>query len=308
MSRRRKKRNGFPGPPQRQPNTPTVYHFDRFSLEDVRRWKQGQDEFKRIYWAQYDALAFQRSEVMDEINRSLNKAAIGPFNFTGYQRAVKYKWSQDPLSIQGSIREQGGRFNIGQIDTTRFPPFPALYLGQDRDTVLQEILQSDLNPSGGLTPQELALTDSTSVSIVAVYGSLETIIDLYQPERLQGFVDVIKGFKVSGTIKTDAKKVGLTLSEVENITQLLSAIYEPNWRGYPLHLDLPSGSQTFGQLAYKAGIEGICFKSKYSEKPCLAIFPQNFRNPDSFVQLVDEAPKGVIRNRLDSKTYDRVHF
>lgn len=307
MPRRRKVRNGFPGPPKRQPNNPTVYHFDTFSVEDVRRWKQGQDEFKRIYREQYNELAYQRSQIIDEINQSLNGAAIGPVEFSEFQRAVKYKWSLDPLSIRGSVLEQGGRFNIGQIDNTRFPPFPALYLGKDRDTALQEIIQSDLKASSALSPQELALTDSASISIVSVFGSLETIIDLYQPERLQGLVDLIKEFKVSPSIKADGKKVGLQLAEVMDVTQLLSALYDPNWRGYPLHLDLPSGSQTFGQLVYGAGIEGIRFKSKYSEKPCLAVFPQNFRNPDSFVQLMDEAPKDIKCKRLDSKSYDRVN-
>lgn len=301
-------RRNRPWKPRRRkpiPPNPTVYHLDTFSLEDVQRWKQGQDEFKRVYWDWYSQLAFQRSKILPEIKTALAEAAIGPFDFNDYQRAVKYRWSLDPLSVRGSLLDEaGGRFNIGDIDRTKFTPFASLYLGEDKMTALQEMFQVDPQGEGEFTAEELALTNPGSETCVATFGSLETIIDLSQPNRLKDFVDLIKGFTVSEELVRAGRKLGINVNVVLEVTQLLLTLTTPNWRSFPEHVDVPANCQIFGQLVSEAGIEGIKYPSKYAGKSCLAVFPQNFRGKDSFVELKDQPPPGVTRTRLDSNTVD----
>jgi hypothetical protein len=74
-----------------------------------------------------------------------------------------------------------------------------------------------------------------------------------------------------------------------------------------MQFDVPSTSQIFGQLAIDAGIEGIVYPSKFTNKNCLVIFPQNFeKNSKSFIQLDDTAPKGIITSRLDPKIWNEL--
>jgi hypothetical protein len=296
-----------PQPPRHQLLRP-VYNLDRFTLKDIEQGKERQKLFSRVYWGRDSEFAYQRSLIKDEIKAALLSAAVKPFTFSKFQRAVKYKWSEDPLSSEGSLKDAGGRFNVGDIYPAQFPVFPALYLGEDKDTALQEIFQCETAGLGGLTGQELALTKPDSISIVSVYGSLESIIDLYDArglKGLQGFIDLIKDFEHSEETNVELKKLGDNREAVKTMEGFLSAVYEPNWRSMSMQIDLPAASQTFGQLVAEAGIEGIRYKSKFTGKPCLAIFPQNFVEPDSFVQLSDQPPPGVTRIRLEAKKSEK---
>ena len=287
--------------PETDPPNPTVYHLDTFSLEDVRQWKKGQDEFVRVYWNWYSQLAHQRSRILPKLKAALSDAAVGPFDFNGYQRAVKYKWALEPLSVRGSLLDEvGGRFNIGEIDRTKFTPFPALYLGEDKMTALQELFQVDPQGQGELTAEELALTNPGSVACVSTYGSLEKYIDLGQPERLKSFVDLLKDFGVSEDLVKAGQKIGININVTRNVETLMTTLTYPNWRAYPQHVDVPAYCQLFGQLVAEAGIERIKYPSKYEDKNCLAIFPQNFSGTDSFVALNDDTPQEVIKRKIDS--------
>jgi len=307
VSRSRKYR-GWRPPRRREPGrtNPTVYHLDTFTIEDVRRWKRGQEEFVRVYWNYYNELAYQRSKKMPEIKAALLEASVEPYDFSEYQRAVRYRWTLDPLSVKGSLSDIGGRFNIGDIDRTKYPLFPALYIARDRATAIQELQQ--VNPEGaeGLSAEELALTETASITVVSVYGSIEPLIDLYQPERLNRFMDVIKGFKLSDGLIRDAKALGLEVGVSNDLSLLMRTLLDGEWRRFPMHVDVPSNSQIFGQLSVEAGVAGILYPSKYGEKECLSIYPQNFRNTDSFVQIADKAPVGIKRKRLDANSVKEI--
>ncbi len=232
---------------------------------------------------------------------------VGPEEFSNYYRSVKYKWSHDPLSVRGSVLDDaGGRFNFGEISRTQYPPFPCLYLGSDKITALKELFQVPPEGRGGLSSDELALSAQPSETSLAVYGSLGTIIDLNQPERLKGFVNLIKDFKITDSVVKAGRKLGVEVNAVQTVQGLMSALLYPNWRAYPMHVDVPASCQIFGQLVSEAGIEGIKYPSKYGGKDCLAVFPQNFAGTDSFVQLKDQAPPGVTRIRLDSRSCDEL--
>ena len=69
-------------------------------------------------------------------------------------------------------------------------------------------------------------------------------------------------------------------------------------------IDVPSSPQIFGQLVWEAGIEGILYNSKFSEKECLVIFPQNFDETcGSFVELDDPAPQEAKILKWDVDTW-----
>jgi hypothetical protein len=84
-----------------------------------------------------------------------------------------------------------------------------------------------------------------------------------------------------------------------------------NWsqrhsRRWPIMFDVPSTSQVFGSLVMNAGIEGILYNSTITQKACLAIFPQNFLNSSTFIELDDAAPSADVQCRIDSSNFINV--
>ncbi len=69
-----------------------------------------------------------------------------------------------------------------------------------------------------------------------------------------------------------------------------------------MQVDIPANSQLFGQLVVRAGIEGIVYPSKFNDRDCLAVFPQNFSGTGSFVELLDTPPAQTVTRRLDGTT------
>jgi len=135
-------------------------------VSDISSSKEKYEELAHFHWEFYSELEYLRTRIYDSLKDSLRERAT-PFQFSGWQRAVKYKYSLMPLSTKGSQVDPGGRFNIGAINPTRFPVFPALYLAKDKRTAISEILGR--SPAGGaaLEPEELALTNPSSIAIVS---------------------------------------------------------------------------------------------------------------------------------------------
>lgn len=76
-----------------------------------------------------------------------------------------------------------------------------------------------------------------------------------------------------------------------------------NWRDMPMLWDIPANSQILAQIAYAAGIEAILYPSKITCKNCLALFPKNFQQSDSYIKLEGEIPKEVKNLQIDYKNY-----
>jgi hypothetical protein len=70
--------------------------------------------------------------------------------------------------------------------------------------------------------------------------------------------------------------------------------------------DVPSTCQVFGGIVMNAGIEGILYNSAINQGECLAIFPQNFLNSSSFLELDDEPPSAEVQRRIDSTNFDSI--
>jgi hypothetical protein len=84
---------------------------------------------------------------------------------------------------------------------------------------------------------------------------------------------------------------------------MVEVLQDRNWRAMPMRLDSPSASQVFGRLVMDAGIEGIIYNSVLTQKPCLAIYPQNFPNSSAVVELDDPAPTQNVQTRIDAATF-----
>lgn len=277
--------------------------LDQFTVDAVRNAKKYGRERVRYYWEYYTSLARQRTEKSDEIKRCLLSAAEVPSPLKRWQRVVDYRYSLHPLSAVGSlITDPGGRFNIGDIDRTQFPPFPALYLAADQSTAIVERF-GEIEAPAGLSNLDFALRSGPSFSCVSVSGCLDSVVDLRHRERLRSFVDIIKTFKLPTDLAAHARELGIDPpSVIGSVDELISALTRPGWREEPMQVDIPAASQIFGQLVWSAGIEGIVFPSSRSGAACVAIFPENLSS-SSFAELDDKAPAGVTHLRLDGTTY-----
>lgn len=265
--------------------------------EDLENFELQKDKILKHFWDLYSDLAYQRHKISDQLKNSLLEAATGPYEFSGWQRQVKYKYSLIPLSPKGSLIEPGGRFNVPNMDSIQISPFPALYIAKDKETVLQEAGQSGYAPQG-LSSLDLALVRKNSISIVSIGGKLDLIIDLHNPQTLQPFLNLIKKFSISKKIIASAKEIGIKAPKIaRKLDSLIENLLEPNWRAWCMQFDIPANCQIFGQLVASAKIEGILYPSKFTKKQCLAIYPQNF-DSDSFVAIEDDVPEGTM-SRLD---------
>lgn len=248
------------------------------------------------------AILLRRRSIREELNSSLRNAGAA-FQFSGWQRVVKYKHSLDPLSAKASLFDPGGRFNVGAIDPTRYPMFPALYLAADKGTALAEVIGRDKGV-GALTPEQVALTKPASISAVSVTGKLEAVIDIRASGNLFKFVSLIKNFKLSKPLISEARRLGWSpLTLITTVAELKAVLALDNWRNWPTLYDVPAGGQVFGGVAVDAGIEGILYESVLTGRECLAVFPQNFLNSSSYVELDDPAPRDDVRMRIDSGNF-----
>jgi len=307
---RRKRYSRYIQPKHRPPQVhSTFFLLDRFSVGDINKWIAFKDRFLKYHWDYYNDLAYQRSKIADKIKESLLGAAQKALTFKKWQRAVKYKYANEPFSVAGSLIDPGGRFNVGDINPSQFPPFPALYLASDKETAIQELLSQKIDPKQNiqkLDPLDFALTSHDSIAIVSLSGSIGSIINLKEPKGLQPFVDLIKDFPVSDSLKKTSKAIGEQEPElIRTVSKLLDILLDPNWRLWPMQFDVPVTSQIFGQLVSEAGIEGVLYTSKFTGNDCLAIFPHNFEE-GSFIQLDDEAPKETKICHLDTKTWNEI--
>ena len=287
----------------------TFILLDQFSVADIHKWTAFKDQFLKYHWDYYNELAYQRSQIGDEIKKSFFEAVQKTFAFEKWQRAVKYKYALEPFSTTGSVTDPaGGRFNIGDINPSQFSPFSALYLASDANTARQELLCQEIDPGQEARALDFALTNPTSVVNISLSGALDSIINLREPEKLQPFVDLIKDFSVPDYLKKSAKNIGEQEPElIRTVPKLAGSLLDPNWRLWPMQFDVPVASQIFGQVVSDTGIEGILYPSKFTGKDCLAIFPQNFDEASgSFIQLDDDVPTEIKICRLDAKTWSEI--
>lgn len=242
--------------------------LDSGLVADIPKSKALYEQLCQFHWEYYSELAYLRNKIYGSLKSSLRERA-GPFEFSRWQRAVKYKYALDPLGTNGSIVNPGGRFNIGAIDGTRYPVFTALYVASDKSTALAELLGRSVTAGNALTPEEVALTKPDSITAVSVSGHLDAVLDVRDGRNLTEFVSLIKGFRLSSALSSRARRVGFPLNLITTVQELAFVLHQPDWRNWPTLYDVPAACQTFGRIVFDAQIEGILYKSVLTEKPCL---------------------------------------
>jgi hypothetical protein len=275
------------------------------SLESLTQGKALYQSYLKYQWDFYSELSFQRNAVQDKLINAIAESCIENFEFANWQRVVSWKYSNHPLCTIGSTRQFGGRFNIGEdiSQSNTLKTFPAFYIAKDQGTAQVEAFGNQ-NRDGKLTVYEVALTNKSSYTCFSISGSLDRIIDLTKKSSLSKFVRLISKFTIPQSICDSARRLNIpepTL--VTTTTLLLKSFLAPDWRKEPAQSDIPANSQIFGQLAYQAGIDGILFRSTKTGKDCLAVFPSNFANGNSYIKLDDEPPSKWIMKMIDSENF-----
>ncbi len=281
-----------------------LHILETTSARSIKAGREMCDLFLKYRAEFYSCLAYARAQKLESLQNALRANVTHDFAFQDWCRVVRAKWNLLPLSAKGSLLDPaGGRFNIGGLDGTRFPSFPALYAAEDSATALCEVFGKE--ETRCMSRLEYALAGADSFSCYRLQGVLETVLDLTEPGRLSSYFDLIKTIKFPKYVIAAARVLGLPKPRtVKTCSELFKTLFEKNWRYYPMQCDIPANSQILGQIAESAGIQAILYRSHKGMKRNLAIFPKNFANSFSVVELMDETPKNAqVVRRIDQSTY-----
>lgn len=175
---------------------PSLEVLEQFSLASLSRWKsagKGGSE-PCLFFGLERHRAVNAAALADAVRSQLS----GPFRFEGWARVVDYRFALDPLSLEGSIRRDGGRFNIGAaIDPAAYTPFPALYLAEDFETAFRERFGIErTHKRAGLSAEELVLRGPGSFTSVELRGMVELVLDVGRREVLTPAASVLATFQM----------------------------------------------------------------------------------------------------------------
>lgn len=234
---------------------------------------------------------------------ALRGAAAPALTLDRWVRLIEYQYSLQPLSPVGSVMRDGGRFNIGrEVGDGAFKSFPALYVASDLEVGLREYYQIDqAHRRTGLTREEFALRREGSFTTVEVRGRLDVVFDIGRADALKSFVDIVSRFKMPPRVVQLARTLKLPPPRlIRSPAELRRVLTTRNWRAWPVQFDLPATSQVFGALLHDAGFEAVLYPSARGDGRCVAVFPDNLRASQSFVEVMSPGPPGASFTRLDS--------
>ncbi len=279
--------------------------LEYFSDHELIAWRAKSQDVQAYHYLWFFELEAQRATSQQQLLSALRSVPGVQVDLAGWGRAIQYKYSDRPLSCIGSLKWVGGRFNYGiDIDTSRFTPFPALYLAQDMETGLREMhgLTRE-NSRAGLTASELNLCAANGVAWIAVSGETHNVFDLTHAQNLKRFADVIATFKLSKTVRQVEKKLGAApLRLIASAAELRDSFMLESWREFPSMMNTPANSQLFGHLLCLAGFEGVLFSSTRTGQRNLALFTRQFKNSSSIVRVLNP-PSSVSGWELNASTY-----
>ena len=181
MGRRpRRSRNPYTKRPSGEGDLPSLALLEQFSHRSLQQWLASARKLNELQSALFFGLELARQQFSRELIEALRTNLVPGQAFDGWARIVDYRYCLAPLSVAGSLKGNGGRFNIGEsLNPAVFPPFPALYIAQDYPTAFRERFGSDADvKSHGLTGAELALRAPASFTHIALRGQLELVMDL----------------------------------------------------------------------------------------------------------------------------------
>jgi hypothetical protein len=303
---RRLKFHVYRGPAGQLPTVPPgELLLEYFSDEEIVAWHAQGENIQRYHYLWWFELESQRALHQPAMIDALASIVGITIELRHWGRAIQYKYANFPLSCVGSLKWVGGRFNYGvDIDSSRFAPFPALYLAEDMETGLREM--QGLTREGeraGLTADDLNLCAANGVAWVAVDGTVSNIFDLTHPKGLESLAEIIAKFSVSKAVREAERRLGaIPLRLIKSAKELFESFMVEHWREFPTVRNTPSNSQLFGHLLSLAGFEGALFSSTRTGKKNLVLFPRKFEHSNSRV-IVRNPPAKARCTELSSATF-----
>jgi RES domain-containing protein len=302
-NRRKKLPDQHRPPPADESGLPSLLELDRFSQASLHRWLSAKKKLDVLHRALYFELEPLRQAQEARLLDALRLHTVPTRPFDNWSRIVDYRYSLYPLSNEGSLKGDGGRFNIGaELSPGTFTPFPALYIAEDYETAFNERFgRIEKRKVRTLSAEELALRAPGSFTQVRLNGDIEQVIDIGDLDALRPFTEILRDFQLPKVVMQTARQLGLRQASwlIRSPSLLQRKLLDTNWRMEPAQFDLPSNSQIFGRLALAAGLHGILYpSSKQSGKRCMALFIQNWSNTGSFIEISDPVPKSVTQTRI----------
>jgi hypothetical protein len=278
--------------------------LDQFTEEQLDSWARGGDVLQGLSDKVYFELERQRASKYAELCDALRARPPISVNVDSWCRVTDWRWNLTPLSAAGSVKNIGGRFNIGEtLDRARGQHFPCVYIAEDVDTAYAEYFGNSLATSvGPLTLGEFALRHGTSFVTFLLKGRIDTVLDLRDDKSLRSFVEIIRRFDISSQTKAAIRSAGLPRREIiRTPLQLRKRLLQGSekWRQEPTLFATPAVSQIFGRFARDADFEGVLYPSQRGHGLCVAVFPENFARGDSRIEVVGNVPPGATHTVVD---------
>jgi RES domain-containing protein len=306
-----KRRHRKPEPPKRnaprQANQglPPLGVLEEFTQASLAKWREAGRNLERFSQQLFFGLEAHRSQHSRELIDAIRTSTKPSCKFKGWVRLVDYQYTNHPLSMLGSTKGDGGRFNIGAaLNPATYTPFPALYVAEDFPTAFRERFGvNQIGKSSALTANELVLRRGSSFSQVALNVSVESVVDVGDLSMLKSTADILAKIQLPSSVGNLARKLRLqTPGLIRTAAGLQKQLLSADWRVEPAQYDLPSNSQIFGRLCLAADVHAILYPSvRSSDVRCLALFPQNWHGSTSLVELIGRSPPEVGITRLDGE-------
>ena len=286
---------------------PGLLELDRFSEADLDRWNSLSKDLDELQAILYSGVEPQRQRHHAELIEALQSVPCAPMDFVGWVRMVTLRYADAPLAAAGSLKNFGGRFNIGaDIDNAIRSPWPALYIASDHETAYREKFgMAKDDRIDGLSAEELTLTPGGSYSAIRLNGHLELVFDLAQEGTLDPVCKVLRKINLPAEAVRLQKRLkipGPPVTMIRSAARLIREALDVNWRSLPAQFGNPAVSQILAGLILDAGYEAIRYPSTKSNGECVAVFPHRLASNASFVMLADDAPASVCHSRLDLST------
>jgi RES domain-containing protein len=280
-----------------------ILELERFTSETLNRWNALSQDLDELQAALHFGVMPEQRRLRRVLIETLQQTPRTRLVLTGWVRIVTYRYSMEPLSAAGSLHGYGGRFNAGaDLDPGTLDPWPALYIAENQETAFRERFQiASTGTVDGLSPQELALAQSTSYSTVFLNGELHDLFDMTSPSSLEAVAKVLGRIRMPAKARFLQKKLRISATDLRMIRtgqQLYDNVLTRNWRTLPVQFGLPAAGHVLAELIRAAGFGGILYRSTKGPARCVAVFPGALSS-DSFVELAGDAPVSVKHVRLD---------
>lgn len=123
--RPRRSRNPYTKRPSGEGDLPSLALLEQFSHRSLQQWLASARKLNELQSALFFGLELARQQFSRELIEALRTNLVPGQAFDGWARIVDYRYCLAPLSVAGSLRGNGGRFNIGEsLNPAVFPPIP----------------------------------------------------------------------------------------------------------------------------------------------------------------------------------------